>query len=318
MNKMPDKISLGLFPTPLQKVSVGAALDGVQLYIKRDDLCGIGFGGNKVRKLEYILADAIRSGADHVVTGGGSRSNQTVAAAVCCGKAGIPAHIVVPETVPAVTRSLITLAGGALHIAPDGQTATLAKKMRSVAKELREQGHTPYMIPPGATSPLGIVGYVEAVGEICDQTTAQGVTVDHIICCGATGNTYAGAALGAKLYSPNTKVTAIAIGRRFTHKETLLKQIGEAEALLGSASGISLDDLNIYFSCGKGADVSTVKGLEAMRYLAAAEGIFLDPYFTGKAFAGLIELCRNGTVRPGETVVFIHTGGTISLISQKL
>lgn len=316
MSKELDQVKLGLFPTPLQKSSLGAALGGIHLYIKRDDLCGIGFGGNKVRKLEYILADAITSGADCVVTGGGRRSNQTVAAAACCGKAGLAAHVVVPENTPNMTRSLIALSGGVLHTVPDGQTSSLTKTMRSVAKELRSQGHTPYIVPAGASTPLGAIGYVEAMKELCIQATEQGITIDHVVCCGATGNTYAGVALGAKRYSPKTKTTAIAIGRRFTHRETLLRQIHETEALLGCESGIGLDDLHIHFSCGRGADVPSARGREAMEHMAAAEGIFLDPYFTGKAFAGLMELCREGTLRPGENVVFIHTGGTISLIGQ--
>ncbi len=191
-----------------------------------------------MRKLEYILADALNSRADCVITSGGSRSNQTVAAAVCCAKAGLSVHIVLPESAPKVTRSLIALSGAC-----------------------------------------------------------------------------AGAALGTKLYHPKTRATAIAIGRRFTHKETLLRQIHETEALLRCESGIGLEDLHIHFSCGKGADVPSVKGREAMERMAA-EGVFLDPYYTGKAFAGLMELARAGTFLPGENVVFIHTGGMVSLLGE--
>lgn len=318
MNDAINKVRLGLFPTPLQKSSLGADLGDICLYLKRDDLCGIGFGGNKVRKLEYILADAIAKGADCVVTGGGSRSNQTVAAAVCCAKAGLAAHIVMPENGPNVTRSLITLSGGILHTAPDGQTSTLAKTMRNIAKELRSQGHRPCIIPAGASSPLGALGYVEAMEELWGQAAELGIAIDHVICCGGTGNTYAGVALGAKLYSPQTRATVISIGRRFARKETLLRQIHETEALLRLESGIDLDDLHIHFSCGKGAGAPSVRGWEAMERVAAAEGIFLDPYFTGKAFAGLMELAQDGTLRPGENVVFFHTGGMVSLISQTI
>lgn len=313
-----NKIELGLFPTPLQRSSLGTHLGDICLYLKRDDLCGIGFGGNKVRKLEYILADAIAKGADCVVTGGGSRSNQTVAAAACCAKAGLVAHIIIPESAPNVTKSLITLSGGRLHTAPNGQTSTLAKAMRSVAEELRAQGQRPCTIPAGASSPLGTAGYVEAMRELCGQAAELGAAIDHVICCGGTGNTYAGVALGAKLYSPQTRATVISIGRRFARKETLLRQIHETEALLRCESGIESDDLHIHFSCGRGAGVPSVKGWEAMERMAAAEGVFLDPYFTGKAFAGLMELARDGTLRPGENVVFLHTGGMVFLIGQIL
>ena len=316
MNGTLNKVDLGLFPTPIQKSTLGTALGGIHLYLKRDDLSGIGFGGNKIRKLEYILAEAIAKGADCVVTGGGSHSNQTVAAAACCAKMGLTAHIIMPESTPRVTHSLITLSGGVLHIVPDGQTNTLTKAMRCTAKVLQAQGQTPYIIPLGAASPLGAVGYVEAMREICNQATELGIAIDHVIVCGATGNTYAGVALGAKLYTPRTKATVISIGRRFTHKETLFRQIHEIEALLGCKSDIELDDLHIHFSCGKGAEVPSVKGLEAMKHMAITEGIFLDPYFTGKAFAGLMELSQTGVLHPGENVVFLHTGGMISLMGQ--
>lgn len=316
MNNTMKKIELGLFPTPLQKSSLSTELGNICLYLKRDDLCGIGFGGNKVRKLEYILADAIAKGADCVVTGGGSRSNQTVAAAACCAKAGLKVHIVIPESAPNVTKSLITLSGGILHTTPDGQRSTLTKTMRNVAKELQAQGQTPYTIPVGASSPLGAVGYVEAMREICSQAAELNIAIDHVICCGGTGNTYAGVALGAKLYSPKTRATVISIGRRFAHKETLLRQIHKTEALLKCESGIELDDLHIHFSCGKGAGLPSVKGWEAIKRMVAAEGIFLDPYYTGKAFAGLMELSQYETLHPGENVVFLHTGGMVSLIGE--
>lgn len=233
MNQI-QKIGLGLYPTPLQEISTKnfGGNDNIRLFIKRDDLCGICFGGNKIRKLEYILADALASGADCIVTGGGSQSNQTSAIAACCAKLNLPAYIVVPESTGNITRSVVILSGAVLHYAENGQTNILMKEIRSIASDLRIEGHKPYIVPPGASTPLGAIGYVDAMREMYGQAKELNIPFDHVLCCGATGNTYAGVALGTKLYSPATQSMAIAIGRRFTHKETLMKQIHQAEQIL--------------------------------------------------------------------------------------
>lgn len=313
-----SRVSLGIFPTPLQEISAERAGCGVpiRLFFKRDDLCGIGFGGNKIRKLEYLLADALERGCDSIVTGGGSQSNQTVAAAVSAAKLGLAAHLVIPESAGPVTRNMANLAGAFLHEAENGQTNVLMKQIRAVAVGLKQEGHQPYIIPPGASTPLGALAYAEAMREMYGRAAESGIVFDHVICCGATGNTYAGVALGTKLYSPRTKSTVIAIGRRFTHKETLLKQIRETETLMGSDSHISIEDLNVHFAGGKGASEPSGKGRAAMESLASSHGILLDPYFTGKAFAGLLELCRTGEIQPGQNVAFLHTGGMVSLLGQ--
>ena len=317
MKQIP-KVPLGIYPTPLQEISskgVGCN-ESIRLFLKREDLCGIGFGGNKVRKLEYILADALANGADSIVTGGGSQSNQTSALAACAAKVGLSAHLVIPESTGAITRGVAALSGAVIYETENGQTNVLMKKIRSVASDLKAQGHTPYILAPGASTPLGAIGYVDAMKEMYAQAAKRKLSLDHVICCGATGNTYAGIALGTKLFSPKTKCTAIAIGRRFTHKETLLKQIHQAEILLDCDSHISENDLHIHFSCGKGASEPSVKGKEAMHLMASSQGILLDPYFTGKAFAGFLELCGNGEISSGDTIAFIHTGGMVSLLNQ--
>ena len=312
------KIVLGCYPTPLQELENASRYLGAgrKLYIKRDDLIGIGFGGNKVRKMEYLLAQAREEGCDCIVTGGGSRSNQPLAAAACAAKAGLQAHIVYTKDQDTVSRKLGRLLGAAEHVADGSDKPNLMRDIRKTAAELKRQGRSPYIIPPGAASPLAALGYADMVEELAAQAKSMGITLDHIICCGATGNTYAGIVLGTKRYCPGTKATAVAIGRRFSHPDTLCRQARAAAKLRGWDADLSEEDFHTHFSCGKGASYPTEGGREAMQAMASSEGIFLDPYFTGKAFRGLQELNRTGTFAKGETIVFIHTGGLAVLMNS--
>ena len=151
------KIDLGLYPTPLQELSGMSELlgGGKRLFLKREDLCGIGLGGNKVRKLEYLLAEALAQGCDCVVTGGGSQSNQTIAAAACANRAGLETHLVVPASTGTVTRGIVELLGAVLHEVDSSND--LQKGIRAVSAELRKQGRSPYIIPPGASTTLGVL-----------------------------------------------------------------------------------------------------------------------------------------------------------------
>ncbi|MBS4785933.1 MAG: pyridoxal-phosphate dependent enzyme [Clostridiales bacterium] len=315
----PPRLALGMFPTPLQEMDNLRELFGGQhrILIKRDDLCGVGFGGNKVRKLEYMLAEALEQGCDCVVTGGGTQSNQTLATAACAARAGLKAHLIVPENLHPGIRRLGEYFGAVFHPVENGQTGVLQKGIRRVAKELEAEGHIPYRIQPGASTVLGVIGYVDAMRELYGQAAGMGVRVDHIVCCGGTGNTYAGVALGTKLYSPGTRATAVSIGRRFVHASTLCKMAAEAGQILGTSCGLSEEDLTVHFSCGKGVGFPTSRGQWSIRQLAAREGILLDPTYTGKAFAGMMELYEQGYFSPGENIVFLHTGGLAALLGSE-
>lgn len=312
------KISFGCYPTPIHELpNISRAMgDGKRLYLKREDLCGIGFGGNKIRKLEYLLGDAISQNCDCIVTGGGSLSNQPIAAAACANRVGLPAYLVLPKTVSAISRRLAEQMGASIIISENEPSNSVAKLIRQTAKVLREQGHNPYIIPPGASSVHGVLGYTDAMKEMYEQAAKMGVSIDHIVCCGGTGNTYAGVVLGTKLYSPSTTATVISIGRRFCHKETLCKMANEAQQLLGTDTLVTEEDMHIFFSCGKGHGSETPKGRAAMGKMAALEGIFLDPIYTGKAFAGVLELNETGVFHSGQVIVFLHTGGMAALLGS--
>lgn len=313
MNEI-KKLPLGIFPTPVQELRSFREIlgEGRRLFLKRDDLCGIGLGGNKVRKLEYLLADALEKHCDCIVTGGGSLSNQPIAAAACAAKAGLKMHLVLPETTGAMLQNAATLFGAELH--PIERSTDVPKYIRQTAKVLQTQGCRPYIIPPGASGVHGVLGYADAMRELHEQMV--GTPVHHVLCCGATGNTYAGLALGAKLYSPGTQVTAVSIARRFTHKQTLCKMANEAATLLNCGVEVCEEDLHIHFCSGKGAGDATPKGWSAIECAARAEGILFDPIYTGKAFAGLLELNAQGYFAPGQNIVFFHTGGTAVLFQN--
>lgn len=287
-----------------------------RLFLKREDLCGIGFGGNKIRKIEYLLADALDQKCDCVVTGGGAKSNQPIAVAACANQAGLSSCLVIPENTSPLIVQIAELFGADIHTVENGKNDAVGKAVRQIVKELRNQGKKPYMIQPGASVVQGVLGYVDAMQELYEQTAKLGISVDHVVCCGATGNTYAGVALGTKLYSPSTKATAVSIARRFCHKATLCKMAEQAAILLGAEERLAESDLHIHFSCGKGAGMETMKGTEAVRRMAKEEGVLLDPLYTGKAFAGIFDLNQSGIFEDGQTIVFIHTGGMAALLGS--
>lgn len=312
------KISLGCFPTPLQELTRMETLlgDGKRLFLKRDDLCGIGFGGNKIRKLEYILGDALQQGCDAIVTCGGSQSNQPLAVAACANKAGLAAYLVLPQSTNPLIQSFLSLLGASVYLTESGDTGELGRTMRRVQDALRQKGHAPYLISQGAVSLGGTLGYVAAMKELFEQARAARFPIQHVLVCGASGNTYAGVALGTKMFSPSTRATVISIAGRFTHKTTLCRMANEAAEKLDTDVRLTEDDLSVHFSCGRGAGAETLKGREAVQLMAQKEGIFLDPLFTGKAFAGLLDLNQQGYFQPGDGIVFIHTGGMGTLISK--
>lgn len=313
MNEI-KKLPLGIWPTPVQELQCFRDIlgDGKRLFLKRDDLCGIGLGGNKVRKLEYLFADAMEKRCNCIVTGGGALSNQPIAAAACAAKAGLQTHLVLPETAGAMLQNAVRLFGAEVYLTE--KSADVPKSIRQTAKALQAKGCRPYIIPPGASGVHGVLGYADAMRELHEQM--MGTPVHHVLCCGATGNTYAGLALGAKLYSPGTRVTTVSIARRFTHKQTLCKMANEAATLLNCGAEVCEEDLHIHFCSGKGAGDATPKGWSAIECAARAEGILFDPIYTGKAFAGLLELNEQGYFESGQNIAFFHIGGMAVLFQS--
>lgn len=311
------KITLGRFPTPFEELPrLGRAL-GRRLYVKRDDLSGVSTGGNKVRKLEYLLADAIGKGADVVLTTGGAQSNHAMLTAACCNMLGLEAVLVL-EARGATGRvgnlMIDELLGATVHLVDADSYDKVYAQMDRIEAELRAAGKKPYRIPVGGSVPLGTLGYVDCAKEIFLEARTRGVRIDRIVCTAGSGGTMAGLVLGARLYGDDCKVTGIAVGDE-PFEAVVAELVNGAAELLGSGIRITCAEVDVVPCFGAGYALPSEEGLEAIRLMAQTEGLILDPVYTGKTMAGLITLCRNGTIGPEENVLFLHSGGVAAVFA---
>ena len=321
------RIRLATLPTPLQEaLRLRSALGGEarcpRLLIKRDDLTGLAFGGNKVRKLEFLVADALRQGATTLITAGAAQSNHARLTAAAARVAGLRAALVLtakeerPE--PAGNLLLDRLLGADVRLVREGEDVDAA--MERVAGELRARGERPYVIPVGGSNALGALGYVAMALELAGQLFELGVAPSRLYYASGSRGTQAGLVLGAKLYGAGYRPCGIAVSGGEPEKTARAARIaGEAAALLGQHTGrlpTADDFLTDQDYIGPGYGVATPECLEAIAMLARCEAIFLDPVYSGKALAGLIDHVRRGEVGPDETVVFLHTGGTPALFAD--
>jgi D-cysteine desulfhydrase len=312
--------------TPLEKLDrLSALLGGPDLYIKRDDLLGLAGGGNKTRKLEFLVADALAQGADTLVTCGAVQSNHcrlTLAAAV---KEGLKCRLVLEERVahsysPDATGNnfLFRLLGvEAVTVVPTG--VDLAAEMKKVADQVAALGRKAYIIPGGGSNPLGALGYVSCAEEILSQTHELDIRIDHIVCASGSTGTHAGLICG--LIGNNSHIPLTGINVRRTREEqepNVHKLAQETAALLGIPGGIPRDAITALGDwVGPGYSLPSPEMVEAVQMLARVEGILLDPVYTGKTMAGLIGLVRRGAFKKGERVLFVHTGGAPALYAYQ-
>lgn len=308
-----EKISLGIFPTPIHRLDNISRLLGADIYIKRDDMTGLGLGGNKVRKLEYLLADAKAQGAEVVFTTGGAQSNHAMLTAAAAKRLGMTPILILKKrgvTARQGNQLLEHLMGIEVRFMDTDSYADIYAEMDRLGAEL---GRPCYKIPCGGSNALGTLGYVDCAREIRDQ----GIPFDHIVCAEGSGGTMAGLALGARLYLPDTHVWGMMVDNDPFDVITpaLMK---EAAALLGE--DIPIDDRNYTLRdmCGPGYAIPSEEGNAAVALMAGSEGIFLDPVYTGKAFAGLIAAAKEGAFGPGEKVLFLHSGGAGGLFAVEM
>ena len=305
-----DRISIGVFPTPVQKLESISRLLGTQVYVKRDDLTGLGLGGNKVRKLEYLLADAKAQGAEVVFTTGGAQSNHAMLTAAAARKLGMMPILILKKrgvTARQGNQLLEHLMGVDVRFVDTDDYADIYAEMDRVGKAL---GRPYYKIPCGGSNALGTLGYVDCAREIRDQ----GLHFDHLICAEGSGGTMAGLALGAKLYLPGTRVTGMMVDSD-PFEEITVRLMREAAALLDADVQVSAEDFDLRDLCGPGYAIPSQEGNAAVAMMAENEGLFLDPVYTGKAFAGLIAMAREGAFKPTDRVLFLHSGGAGGLFA---
>ena len=307
------RVALGLFPTPIQKLENVSRRFGANVYLKRDDLTGLGLGGNKVRKLEFLLADAKAQGAEVVFTTGGAQSNHAMLTAAAANRLGMKPILILKQRGVTARRGnqlLEHLMGTDVRFLDTDSYDDIYAEMDRVGEAL---GVPYYKIPCGGSNALGSLGYVACAEEIA----GQGMRFDHLVCAEGSGGTMAGLALGAKLFLPGTKVHGMMVDSD-PFEEITLRLMKEAAALLKADLEITADDFALRDLCGPGYAIPSEEGNAAVRLLAETEGLFLDPVYTGKAFAGLIRMLTDGTVQPGENVLFLHSGGAGGLFAVEM
>lgn len=308
--KFPDKISIGIFPTPIHKLENISRILGTNVYIKRDDMSGLALGGNKLRKLEYLLADAKVKGAEVVFTTGGAQSNHAMLTAAACRKLGMEPILILKKrgVCEKVGNQLLnSLMGVDVRFIDTDSYDDIYAEMDAVGEAL---GRPYYKIPCGGSNALGSVGYVDCIKEM----SGQGIEFDHIICAEGSGGTMAGVALGAMLYAPKAKVTGMMVDTDPFDEITPALMKGAAEILRLDIE-ISDDSFALRDMCGPGYAIPSEEGNAAVALLAREEGLFLDPVYTGKAFAGLLAMAREGAFKPTDKILFIHTGGAGGLFA---
>ncbi|MBR4551296.1 MAG: D-cysteine desulfhydrase family protein [Oscillospiraceae bacterium] len=306
------KVSLGTFPTPIQRLDRISQLLNVNVYVKRDDLSGLGLGGNKIRKLEYLLADARQKGAELVFTTGGAQSNHAMLTAAAAAKLGMKAVLILKKrgVTDCVGNQLLERLMGTEVIFMD--TDDYADIYAEMDARGGAAGVPYYKIPCGGSNALGSLGYVECAREISEQ----GMHFEHIVCAEGSGGTMAGMALGAKLFLPGTRVHGMMVDTD-PFEQITLELMKEAAKLLEADIPLSTEDFDLRDLCGPGYAIPSKEGNEAVELMARLQGLFLDPVYTGKAFAGLLAMAREKQFRETDHVLFLHSGGAGGLFAVR-
>jgi len=315
---------LAQLPTPLEGAErLSTALGGARIIIKRDDLTGLAMGGNKARKLELLMAAALASGADTVVTTGASDSNHCRMTAAAAARLGLKCALLLgaKSESPELQGNLLLdrLFGAEIHFYPTNGTVGGNHLLPELTEHIRSRGNRPYTFPSGGSTGLGAIGYALALKELIDQLAARGVRPDYIVHASGSGGTHAGLLLGAALFRPKFQIMAINIDEATNDiLEARTRSVyAEGAGLLGLPENHEVPEFILRTGyVGAGYGVISPAGAEAIRLLAQTEGILLDPVYTGKAMAALADLVRNGEMGSDKTVVFIHTGGTPALFTQ--
>ena len=309
-------------PTPLELLPrLTEALGGPQVWMKRDDLTGMGLGGNKVRKLEFLVGDALAKGADHLVTQGAVQSNHVRQTAAVAAKLGLACTAVLEHRIETNDSAYLNsgnvlldrLLGCHLEYRPGG--ADMQAAIEEVGARLAREGASPYLIPGGGSNAIGALGYAAVALELVTQANEHGTRIDRLVHATGSAGTQAGLVAGLHALSSPIRVLGIGIRQPKEKQEANVLRLAQATAahmgvdrpLPASAVEANCDYV------GAGYGLPTPGMAEAVQMLARLEGIFLDPVYSGKGMAGLIDLIRRGAFTAGENVVFLHTGGSSSL-----
>lgn len=318
------RVHLGHFPTPLEFMpNLTRHLGGPNLYIKRDDCTGLATGGNKTRKLEFLVADALEKNADVLITQGAVQSNHARQTAAAAAKFGLECKLLFEERINTVNTAyhqsgnvLLDELLGAQIVKRLPAGSDMNQAMQEVATQLRAEGKSPYVIPGGGSNPVGALGYVNCALELLQQSYEQGLRIDHVVHATGSAGTQAGLVVG--FGASNSQIPVYGIGVR-APKDLQEKNVWTLCLATLEYMGLSADSLkreqvvaNTDY-VGEGYGLANDATVEAIRLLAEKEAILLDPVYSAKGMAGLIDLIQKGEFKKGENIVFIHTGGMAGL-----
>lgn len=314
------RFQIAILPTAVTKLPrLTEQLRGPALLIKRDDLNGLAFGGNKTRKLEFLIGEALEQGFNCVITGGSAQSNHCRQTAAAASVAGLECHLVLGGQEPdAVTGNLLLdrLLGAIIHWSGEYRKG---EKIPEIAEQLKSQGKKPYIIPYGGSNAIGATGFVEAMRELAIQLQDVGQPITHIVFASSSCGTQAGMAVGARLFVPKVKVVGIRIDKDETElpfEEQLVVLANDTAKHVGTEMSFSKGDFEVKDDyLGGGYGVMGDLERNAINLLARTEGILLDPVYTGRAFGAMVDLIKKGEFSKDDRVLFWHTGGTPALFS---
>jgi len=327
------RVALAALPTPTHDaVRLRAALGGERrcprILFKRDDLTGLALGGNKARKLEFLIGDARRAGATSVVTTGAVQSNHARMTAAAARMAGLGVTLVLTTREPTPANQgnylLDRLFGATIHLIPAGPDPRIAvapdeeQRVSAVVAAMTSRGERPYVIPVGGSSGVGAIGYAAATLEIVEQLQDMQLSPSRLYYASGSRGTQAGLELGARLFKPSYRLYGVAVSGGEDEKRLRAARIAnEAAALLGAQVVTVAEELVTNQNhIGEGYGISTPEGIEAIRLVAEHEGVLLDPVYTAKAMAALIADVRRHDISADETVMFLHTGGIPALFAH--
>jgi L-cysteate sulfo-lyase len=316
------RIHLAHLPTPLERLDrLSAALEGPEIWIKRDDCTGLSTGGNKTRKLEFLMAEAVAQGADMVMTQGATQSNHARQTAAFAAKLGLDCHILLEDRTGSNDPNykengnvfLDDLHGATRE--GRGPGLDMNAEMEAVADSFRAKGRKVYTIVGGGSNPTGALGYVNCAYELVGQANDRSLAIDHIVTATGSAGTQAGLIVGLQAIHAGIPLLGFGVrAPKAKQEENVFKLAEQTAAKVGATGIVKREDVVADTDyVGEGYGIPRADTLEAIRMFAQLEGILLDPVYSGKGAAGLIDYCRKGKFKKGQRVVFLHTGGSVGL-----
>ena len=314
LRKFP-RCELARFPTPLQRFeNLEKNINNVELWVKRDDLIDFGYGGNKVRALEYIVADALKGGSKTLITGASVQSNHVRATAAAAAYLDLDCIAIYWGSPPKEVKGnyyLTRLLGAETRFTHDTDRSSVDKMIRLVEQELMQGGALPYPIPRGGACALGVIAHMHAAQELLEQCKDREIDVDLVTLAVGSGGTIAGWVLAKILYDHPWRIEGFAVSRPARELTDIVRNlVQQAAILLNVTLNMNLDKIVIHDGyIGDGYGIPSIEGNETIKEVATRQGVFLDPTYTGKAFAGFSDFIKNGHYEDIQTAVFLHTGG---------